>query len=92
MIGQIITMHVLFTSYNNDENALGFKIEELVYGPKNVYVLKHTMSEMASTMAIRGKITDLVKANENCWSKEWHSLLLLKMRKICYSSNRSFAN
>ena len=45
MIGQMITMHALFTSYNSDENALGFEIEELVYGPNNVYVLKHNVAD-----------------------------------------------
>ena len=45
MIGQDITMHVLFTSFNNDENAFSFEPEALVYGPNNVYVLKHNVAD-----------------------------------------------
>ena len=45
MIGQDITMHVKFTSFNNDENAFRFETEALVYEPKNVYVLEHNVAD-----------------------------------------------
>ena len=38
-------MFYLLTSFNNDENAFCFETEALVYGPKNLHVLKHNVAD-----------------------------------------------